>query len=202
MARIAVIGAGMGAMAAAARLAVAGHRVTVYERSATYGGAVRRFERDGFAFDTGPGLLQLPAVYRDLFVKTGREPLEKCVELVQVDPASRHLFADGSDVLLPNASRAGVVAALDAALGGGAGARWGEFLDRARVTWDRTRRPLLEEPLPADPAPSATTRIRRSGPVCCGAARPRSPKWEAGSCATPGWRRCWGVTRCRTASIR
>ena len=76
MARIAVIGAGMGAMAAAARLAVAGHRVAVYERSATYGGAVGRFERDGFAFDTGPGLLHLPAVYRDLFVKTGKEPLE------------------------------------------------------------------------------------------------------------------------------
>ncbi|WP_328317019.1 phytoene desaturase family protein [Streptomyces sp. NBC_00388] len=153
MARIAVIGAGMGAMAAAARLAVAGHRVTVYERTATYGGAVGRFARDGFAFDTGPGLLQLPAVYRDLFVKTGREPLEKCVDLVQVDPAGRHLFDDGTGVLLPNASRAGVVAALDAALGGGAGARWGAFLDRARETWDRTRRPLLEEPLPADPAP-------------------------------------------------
>ena len=76
MARIAVIGAGMGAMAAAARLAVAGHRVVVYERAATYGGAVGRFEREGFAFDTGPGLLQLPAVYRDLFVKTGKEPLE------------------------------------------------------------------------------------------------------------------------------
>ena len=77
MARIAVIGAGAGALAAAARLAVAGHRVTVYERTETYGGAVRRFERDGFAFDTGPGLLPLPAVYRDLFVKTGKEPLER-----------------------------------------------------------------------------------------------------------------------------
>ncbi|MFE2376033.1 phytoene desaturase family protein [Streptomyces sp. NPDC059398] len=153
MARIAVIGAGMGAMAAAARLAVAGHRVTVYERTATHGGAVGRFARDGFAFDTGPGLLQLPAVYRDLFVKTGREPLEQCVELVQVDPAARHLFDDGTDVLLPNASRAGVVAALDAALGAGAGARWGTFLDRARDAWDRTRRPLLEEPQPADPTP-------------------------------------------------
>ncbi|WP_328539252.1 phytoene desaturase family protein [Streptomyces sp. NBC_00344] len=152
MAQIAVIGAGMGAMAAAARLAVAGHRVTVYERSSTYGGSVGRFERDGFAFDTGPGLLHLPAVYRDLFVKTGREPLEECVELVQVDPSSRHLFADGTDVLLPDASRAGVVDALDAALGGGAGARWGAFMDRARETWDRTRRPLLEEPLPADTA--------------------------------------------------
>ncbi|MEV6396345.1 NAD(P)/FAD-dependent oxidoreductase [Streptomyces sp. NPDC051907] len=151
MARIAVIGAGMGAMAAAARLAVAGHRVTVFERSTTYGGAVGRFEKDGFAFDTGPGLLHLPAVWRDLFVKTGKEPLEKCVEMVQADPASRHCFADGTSVSLPNASRAGVVSALDAALGAGAGERWGDFLGRARDAWDRSRRPLLEEPLPDDP---------------------------------------------------
>ncbi len=147
MARIAVIGAGMGAMAAAARLAVAGHRVAVYERTGTYGGAVRRFERDGFSFDTGPGLLPLPAVWRDLFVKTGKEPLESCVELVQVDPSSRHLFADGTEVSLPNASRAGVVDALDEALGPPAGQRWGDLLVRAREAWDRTRRPLLEEPL-------------------------------------------------------
>ncbi|MDX2930878.1 phytoene desaturase family protein [Streptomyces ipomoeae] len=147
MARIAVIGAGLGAMAAAARLAVAGHRVVVYERTATYGGGVGRFERDGFAFDTGPGLLPLPAVYRDLFLKTGKEPLEKCVDLVQVDPTARHVFADGTDLTLPNASRAGVVAALNTALGPGAGDRWGDFLVRAREAWDRTRRPLLEEPL-------------------------------------------------------
>ncbi|MGW2522223.1 phytoene desaturase family protein [Streptomyces sp. NPDC001617] len=147
MGRIAVIGAGMGAMAAAARLAVAGHRVTVYERAETYGGAVRRFERDGFGFDTGPGLLTLPAVWRDLFLKTGKQPLEECVGLVQVDPSSRHVFADGTEVALPNASRAGVVAALEAALGAGAGERWGDFLMRAREAWDRTRRPLLEEPL-------------------------------------------------------
>ncbi|MFE9408902.1 phytoene desaturase family protein [Streptomyces sp. NPDC006704] len=147
MARIAVIGAGAGAMAAAARLAVAGHRVTVYERSSTYGGALGRFERDGFVFDTGPALLRLPAVYRDLFVKTGKEPLESRVELAPVDPASRHVFADGSEVSLPNASRAGVISALDDALGAGAGERWGAFLGRARETWDRTRRPLLEEPL-------------------------------------------------------
>ncbi|MFD0077633.1 phytoene desaturase family protein [Streptomyces sp. NPDC127166] len=155
MARIVVIGAGLGAMAAAARLAVAGHTVTVYEKTSTYGGAVGRFERDGFAFDTGPGLLHLPAVYRDLFVKTGKEPLEECVALTQVDPAARHVFADGTRVDLPNASRAGTVAALDAALGTGAGERWGDFLTRARETWDRTRRPLLEEPQPADPAPLA-----------------------------------------------
>ncbi|MEU6357112.1 NAD(P)/FAD-dependent oxidoreductase [Streptomyces sp. NPDC047072] len=147
MGQIAVIGAGMGAMAAAARLAVAGHRVAVYERTDTYGGAVRKYERDGFRFDTGPGLLTLPAVWRDLFLKTGKEPLESAVELVQVDPSSRHLFQDGTEVSLPNASRAGVIEALDTALGADAGARWGDFLIRAREAWDRTRRPLLEEPL-------------------------------------------------------
>jgi phytoene desaturase len=147
MARIAVIGAGMGAMAASARLAVAGHRVAVYERRETHGGGVRRLERDGFGFDTGPGLLHLPAVYRDLFVKTGKEPLERCVELSQVDPASRHVFADGSAVSLPNASRAGIVHALDSALGAGTGERWSELVNRARDVWEATRRPLLEEPL-------------------------------------------------------
>lgn len=150
MAQVAVIGAGMGAMAAAARLAVAGHRVAVYERGEKYGGAVRRVERDGFSFDTGPGLFTLPAVYRDLFVKTGKQPLEDCVELVQVDPSARHVFPDGTAVSVPNASRAGVVQALDAALGAGAGDRWGDFLVRAREAWDRTRRPLLEEPLWTD----------------------------------------------------
>lgn len=134
-------------MSAAARLAVAGHRVVVYERGETFGGAVGRVERDGFSFDTGPGLLHLPAVYRDLFVKTGKEPLEKCVELSQVEPAVRHVFADGTAADLPNASRAGVGEALDTALGAGAGARWSAFMNRAREAWDRTRRPLLEEPL-------------------------------------------------------
>jgi len=155
MARIAVIGAGLGALAASARLAVAGHRVTVYERSETYGGAVRCFERDGFRFDTGPGLLHLPAVYRDLFLKTGREPLEDRVALVRLDPAARHVFADGTAVSLPSASRAGVIDALDSALGAGTGERWTDLLGRARTVWEATRRPLLEEPLSADGASAA-----------------------------------------------
>lgn len=146
MTDIAVIGAGVGGLAASARLATAGYEVTVYERTGTYGGALRSYERDGFRFDTGPGLLHLPAVYRDLFLKTGREPLEDCVELVRTEPAARHVFADGTDVSLPGSSRAAVIAALDGALGTGAGERWSDLLARARTAWDATRRPLLEEP--------------------------------------------------------
>ncbi|MEK8142676.1 NAD(P)-binding protein [Streptomyces sp. M10(2022)] len=204
MARIAVIGAGTGAMAAAARLAVAGHRVTVYERSQTYGGSVGRYTHEGFVFDTGPALLHLPAVYRDLFVKTGREPLEQRVTLTQVDPSGRHIFADGTAVSLPNASRAGVVAALDGALGAGAGARWGDFLDRAGTAWDRSRRPLLEEPLPAGPLiPGRDPYPRCADAGCCGPQQAGTPAeigaWEL---ADPGWRPCWTDTRCRTGWIR
>lgn len=157
MARIVIIGAGMGGLAAAARLGTLGHRVTVCEASETYGGMVGRYERDGFAFDTGPGLLALPAVYRDLALKTGREPLEELVGLAPVDPESRHLFADGTDLVLPNASRGGVARALDEAFGPGSGELWGEVTNRGRAVWEATRRPLLEEPLPdgplADPYP-------------------------------------------------
>ncbi|MBW1600204.1 NAD(P)/FAD-dependent oxidoreductase [Streptomyces sp. JJ38] len=171
MARIVVIGAGLGALAGAARLATAGHRVTVYERSETHGGGVRRFEREGFAFDTGPALLHLPAVWRDLFLKTGRESLESAVATRQLDPAALHRFADGTEVTLP-ISRSGLIGALDSALGAGAGRRWTDLLVRARTAWDATRRPLLEEPLvdaptPPDPYPALRRRglLRRRPPT-------------------------------------
>ncbi|MDT0346535.1 phytoene desaturase family protein [Streptomyces litchfieldiae] len=146
MARIVVVGAGMGAMGAAARLARARHRVTVVERGDTYGGAVGRWERDGFVFDTGPGLLHFPAVWRDLYIKTGRRELAEAVDLTRVDPAVEHRFADGTAVLLP-AALGGARQALDTALGAGAGDRWAALLGRARQVWEATRRPLLEEPL-------------------------------------------------------
>ncbi|WP_189039827.1 phytoene desaturase family protein [Streptomyces daqingensis] len=201
MARIAVIGAGLGALAASARLAVAGHEVTVHERTGTYGGGVRGYERDGFRFDTGPGVLHLPAVYRDLFVKTGREPLEERVGLVQLDPAVRHVFPDGTTVSLPHASRAGTVRALDAALGPGTGGRWADLLCRAREVWEATRRPLLEEPLSAvgprthgsvpdrDPYPALRGRglLRRRAPTLAEVAADelRDPRLSAmlSSCA-------------------
>jgi phytoene desaturase len=143
---VVVVGAGMGGLAAAARLAKLGHDVTVLEQADRIGGKLGRYERDGFVFDTGPSLLTLPAVYRDTFRKSGR-PLERELELVPVDPAFHYRWADGTEVDLPNASRGGTRAALDAALGAGAGAQWEALVDRAAAIWDVTREPFLESPL-------------------------------------------------------
>src|ERR671932_2433055 len=146
MARVVVVGAGLGGLAAAARLAALGHAVTVCEQAARVGGKLGIFERDGFVFDTGPSLLTLPAVYRDLFLATGG-PLEAEVPLVPVDPVCHYRFADGAVVDVPNASRSRISAAWDDALGPGAGADWTRFSERAGAIWDATREVFLESPL-------------------------------------------------------
>ena len=151
MTRVVVVGAGMAGLSVAARLAALGHDVVVCEQAHTWGGKLGTFSRDGFTFDTGPSLLTLPAVYRDLFITTGK-PLEDSVDLIPVDPVARYRFAagDGHDVTwldVPNASRARLRVALDDALGAGAGADWDRLLERAHQVWQVTREPFLESPL-------------------------------------------------------
>ena len=147
MSRVVVVGAGMGGLAVAARLARLRHDVVVCEQSATYGGKLGAYERDGFVFDTGPSMLTLPAVYRDLFLKTGKAPLEDAVDLVPVDPAFRYRFADGTVLDVPNASRARIARAMTTAFGSGAGEDWNRLIDHAAEVWRVTRGPFLESPL-------------------------------------------------------
>ena len=146
MARIIVIGAGMGGMAAAARLRVKGHDVTVIEASDTHGGKLGTFRRDGFAFDTGPSLFTIPAVYRDLFLKTGG-PLEDSVELVPLDPGFTYRFADGSTLPMPGVGVGMGAAAMGDAFGGQSADQWRALMERAGRMWAATRRPFLESPL-------------------------------------------------------
>jgi len=145
--RIAVVGAGVGGLAAAVRLAAAGHRVTVLEQSAAAGGKAGLFEQDGFRFDTGPSLLTMPWVFQSLFADTGA-PLADVVELVRVEPVTRYRFADGSSVALS----ADLPAALEAleAWSPGAGADWVRFLGTCAGMW-RASVPFLSGPPPWPP---------------------------------------------------
>lgn len=141
-----VVGGGVGGLAAAARLAVKGHRVTVLEQGDRLGGKLATYRREGFAFDTGPSLFTLPAVYRDLFLKTGR-PLEEEVDLQPVDQAFRYTFADSSHVVLPGVDPAQAAHALGDAFGSNARSEWLAFMERAARMWQLTRGPFLQSPL-------------------------------------------------------
>lgn len=156
MARVVVIGAGVGGLAAAARLAAQGHRVALHERAGTHGGKLGEYRRDGFTFDTGPSLLTMPQVFTDLFAATGG-PAD--LELEPVDPVCGYRFADGTRVDLPF-DPAQVPAALDAALGPGTGASWQAFHERSGRLWDLVGEPVLHRPLRARDLARFSARLR------------------------------------------
>ena len=61
-----IIGAGIGGIATAIRLAKKGYKVDVYEQNSYPGGKLSVFEQDGFRFDAGPSLFTLPELVDDL----------------------------------------------------------------------------------------------------------------------------------------
>ncbi len=71
--RAIVVGAGLGGLSAAIRLAAAGWRVTVYEQQNLPGGKAGSEERGRYRFDTGPSLLTMPQVLEQLFAEAGRD---------------------------------------------------------------------------------------------------------------------------------
>jgi len=143
---VVVVGAGMGGLAAAARLRVKGHDVLVLEQGPRAGGKLDRFERDGFVFDSGPSLLTLPAVYRDLFLKTGGA-LETAVDLQPLDRAFGYRFADRSTLDLPGVDPGRIARAMGDQLGGRAQQDWTELMQRAGEVWRITRGPFITSPL-------------------------------------------------------
>ena len=146
MAKISVIGAGIGGMGAAARLAKNGHEVTVYENSDRSGGKCRTEWFGDYAFDTGPSLLTLPAVYRDLFLKTGKR-IEHILDIQPVDPAFNYQFADGKSVSFPNLSNPKTYIEIEKSFGINSANSWRKLIERSERMWEVSREPFVESEL-------------------------------------------------------
>ena len=146
MAKISVVGAGIGGMSAAARLAKQGHQVTVFENSDQSGGKCRTEWFGDYAFDTGPSLLTLPAVFRDLFLKTGKR-IEHVLEISPVDPAFNYNFADGSKVTFPNLSNPKTYLEIEKSFGISASNSWRQIIERSEKMWEASRDSFIESEL-------------------------------------------------------
>lgn len=92
--RAAVIGAGIGGLAAAVSLACEGWSVRLFEKNKGPGGKLNQLEKDGFRFDLGPSILTMPQIFRDLFARAGRR-MEDYVAIEELRPHWRNFFEGG-----------------------------------------------------------------------------------------------------------
>lgn len=84
-----VIGAGVGGMATAIRLASLGLQVKVIEKNPVAGGKIGQIRAKGYRFDTGPSLLTLPHLLDDL------SPVAlPGLQYKKLDTISRYFFED------------------------------------------------------------------------------------------------------------
>lgn len=89
-----VIGAGVGGLTTAIRLAVAGWQVQIYEQNDSVGGKMGQIEADGFRWDTGPSVMTMRHVLDELFSAASRN-LEDYLTLKPVEPLTRYFYPDG-----------------------------------------------------------------------------------------------------------
>ena len=130
-ARVAVVGGGLGGLAAACTLAARGYPVTLLERNPWLGGKARRLEAEGFRFDMGPTILTMPAVLERILAEAGRA-LSDELDLLALDPQWRCFFDDGSTLDLV-ADPGQMSAALDAfAPDAGLGRGYERFIELSR----------------------------------------------------------------------
>lgn len=89
-----IIGAGIGGIATAARLAKNGYSVTVLEKNDQPGGRCSQIIRDGHRFDIGPTLFLMPEIWEETFASLG-EKLSDHLDLRRIDPTYKVRFEDG-----------------------------------------------------------------------------------------------------------
>ncbi len=93
--KAAIIGAGIGGIAASIRLAVKGYAVTVFEANDTFGGKMHEFWLGKYRFDAGPSLFTMPHLVDELFTLARRNPSDYFT-YSRLDPITHYFWPDGS----------------------------------------------------------------------------------------------------------
>ncbi|GFE64608.1 1-hydroxycarotenoid 3,4-desaturase CrtD [Litoreibacter roseus] len=144
--QIVVIGAGIGGLAAALRLAVAGENVLVLERHAAVGGKMRTVPSEVGPVDAGPTVMTMRHVFDDLLENAGTT-LESTVDLIQHDILARHAWSDGSalDLYYDTAKSA---AAVESFAGKREADAFLRFSERTKILFDAFDEPMMQAASP------------------------------------------------------
>lgn len=97
MPKAVIIGAGIGGIAAAIRLAVKGYDVEIFEAAPTAGGKLSQIQGEGFRFDAGPSLFTMPQYVDELFLLAGKTPSEY-FQYRKLDRICKYFYDDGTQL--------------------------------------------------------------------------------------------------------
>jgi 1-hydroxycarotenoid 3,4-desaturase len=167
--RAVVIGAGMGGLVAALRLAHAGVAVTVVERANHAGGKLRGEMLDGQTIDAGPTVFTMRWVFDELLALLGHD-LESELSLQRLPVLARHFWGDGSALDLYADSTASE-AAIEAFAGFDEAARFQKFCRTTRQLYQELEAPFIRAPLTDVPhfmlrlGPRGLALLTRVGPL-------------------------------------
>ena len=174
-ARIAVIGAGVGGLVAASRLAAHGCEVAVFESAAGPGGKMRGEDVDGVAIDAGPTVFTMRWAFEQAFEDAGAS-FTDYVRLTPLSILARHAWGPDERLdLFADVERSADAIGAFAGLREAAGFR--EFCARARAVYA-----ALEEPFIKASRPNPASLAMRAGPTGIAAMMQASPftsLWQA-----------------------
>ncbi|HEX2975664.1 MAG TPA: phytoene desaturase family protein [Bacteroidales bacterium] len=91
-----IIGAGIGGIATAVKLAKNGYNVSVYEKNSAPGGRCGQLVRDGHRFDLGATMMMMPGIYRDVFSYLGIPIFESDIKPLE---DLYRIYFDNNDIL-------------------------------------------------------------------------------------------------------
>jgi diapolycopene oxygenase len=144
--KVAVIGGGLGGLAAACVLGARGHKVTLYDKNGWLGGKAAVLEEGGFRFDMGPTILTVPRVLERIFAEAGLR-LEDRLPLIRLDPQWRCFFDEGGRLDLIEDVDAMAAAMDHFAPGKGVDEGYRRFLDLAQHLHDVSERFFFWKPV-------------------------------------------------------
>ncbi len=141
--KIAIIGAGISGLSAAAYAAKAGHQVEVFEKHSIPGGRARQYiTENGYSFDMGPSWYWMPDIIDQFFQDFGYKAND-FYELVSLDPQFEMVYGDENISIPKNYND---LKALFEKIESGAGKKLDEFMKAAQFKYEVGMQDFVNKP--------------------------------------------------------